>query len=82
MERGEGLLEGRGTGRRGLIGLALGLCLLAALVIMPAAPSIAKKKGKAVSIKFKGAQSDGALLAAGSVKVVARSSKPRKAKPI
>jgi hypothetical protein len=74
------LLEGRGNDRRGLVGLAFVLCLLVALAIVPAAPSIAKKHGKAVSLKFKGAQSDSALLASGSVKVVARSSKPRKVK--
>jgi hypothetical protein len=74
------LLEGRGNDRRGLVGLAFALCLLAALVIVPTAPSIAKKHGKAVSLKFKGAQSDSALLTSGSVKIVARSSKPRKAK--
>ena len=77
MERGQELLEGRGNGRRGLIGLAFGLCLLVALAIMPAAPSIAKKH-KAVSVKFKGAQSDTALLASGTVPVVAQSSKARK----
>ena len=80
MERGEALLEGRGIGRRGLIWLAFGVCLLTAVAVMPVAPAIAKKSGKAVSLKFKGAQSDSALLASGSVKVVARSSKPRKAK--
>ncbi len=80
MERGVALLEGRGTGHRGLIWLASGVCLLTAVAVMPMTPAIAKKKGKAVSIKFKGAQSDSALLASGSIKVVARSSKPRKAK--
>ena len=55
MERGQELLEGRGNGRRGLVGLAFGLCLLVALVVvLPAAPSIAKKH-KAVSLHFKGA---------------------------
>ena len=77
MERGQELLEGRGNGRRGLTGLAFGLCLLVALAIMPAAPSIAKKH-KAVSLHFNGAQSDTALLASGTVPVVARSSKARK----
>ena len=77
MERGEALLEGRGIGRHGLIGLALGLCLLVTLVIMPAAPSIAKKH-KSVSLHFKGAQSDTAVLGAGTIPVVARSSRPRK----
>jgi hypothetical protein len=74
------LLEGRGNDRRGLLGLAFVLCLLVALAIVPATPSIAKKHGKSLSLKFKGAQTDSALLAAGSVKVVARSSKARKAK--
>ncbi len=78
MERGQELLEGRGNGRRGLTGLAFCLCLLVALVVvLPAAPSIAKKH-KAVSLHFKGAQSDTALLASGTIPVVARSSKARK----
>ena len=71
------MLEGRGIGRRGLVGLAFGLCLLVALVVIPAAPSIAKKH-KAVSMHFKGAQGDTALLSSGTVPVIAKSSKARK----
>ena len=77
MERGQELLEGRGNGRRGLTGLAFCLCLLVSLVVVPAAPSVAKKH-KAVSLHFKGAQSDTAMLASGTIPVVARSSKARK----
>src|SRR2546423_2421780 len=78
MERGEALLEGRRTGRRGPIGLAIGVCLLAALVILPASPTVAKGHHKAVSIKFGGLQSDQALLTAGAIPMSVRSSRPRK----
>ena len=77
MERGQALREGRWTGRRGLIGLAPGVCLLAALAVLPTAPATAKHH-KAVAVHFKGAQSDQAVLSAGAIPVSIRSSRPRK----
>ncbi len=80
MERGEALLEGRGTGRRTLTALIVCACALAAFAVT-AAPALAKhhSKGKSLALKFKGAsQSDQALLSSGQVKVVVRSTKKRK----
>src|SRR4249919_3231980 len=77
MERGSQLRTGRWIDHRGLVGLAFSVCLLAALAIMPAASSIARKQ-KAVSVHFKGTQSDTALLSSGTIPVTAQSSKARK----
>ncbi len=76
MERGQALLEGRRTGRSGLIGLVLGVCLLA-LAATPAAPALAKHHN-AVKVRFKGVQSDQAMLASGAIPVTIRSSRARK----
>jgi hypothetical protein len=77
MERGQALLEGRWTGRRGLVKLAFGLCLLAAVMALPATATAAKHH-KAVAVHFKGPQSDQAVLAAGTLPVKIRSSRARK----
>jgi hypothetical protein len=78
MERRDTLLEGRRIDRRGRMGLAIGVCLLAALVILPASSASAKRHHRSFTIKFSGAQSDQAMLTAGSVSFSAYSSRPRK----
>src|SRR3954471_17822535 len=74
-ERGQALHEGRRTGQRWLIASALSGCLL--LALLPIAPALAKHH-KAVSVHFKGAQSDQAVLTAGALPVKVRSSRTRK----
>ena len=76
MERAKEL-RGRWIGHRGLIGLALGLCLVAALAALSAAPAHAKRH-KTVDLHFRGAQSDQAVLNAGALPVAVRSSRPGK----
>jgi hypothetical protein len=77
MERGQALREGRWTGRRGLVRLALGVCLLVVLVVLPASPAPAKHH-KAVAVHFKGALNDQAALTSGTLPVAIRSSRARK----
>jgi hypothetical protein len=77
MERGQVLLEGRWTGRRGLMRLVLGVCLLAVLAALPAAPALAKHR-KGLALRFRGTQSDSVVLAAGSIPIEIRSSRSRK----
>jgi hypothetical protein len=72
MERGQALLEGRRIGRGGPIWLALGVCLLVAVAILPAAPALAKHR-KQITIHFKGAQADQAVLASGALPIAVRS---------
>jgi hypothetical protein len=78
MERRDTLLEGRRIDRRGRMALAIGVCLLAALVILPVSSASAKRHHRSLTIKFSGAQSDQAMLTAGAVSFSAYSSRPRK----
>jgi hypothetical protein len=71
------LHEGRRTGQRWLIASALSGCLLAGLALLPVGSAFGKHH-KAVSVHFKGAQSDQAVLNAGALPVKVRSSRARK----